>query len=122
MGVPGTRRSRPLFGAASGRSQPPHVYYRGGSVAGMPRGKPSPKLAITVDPTVHEGIIRAAEEEGVSVSAWMTEAARRALVVRDGLRAVQEWEAENGPLTDEEMAAARRRVAGELRSARPRSA
>ncbi|MCC6438124.1 MAG: hypothetical protein IT196_24090 [Acidimicrobiales bacterium] len=88
----------------------------------MPRGKPSPKLAITVDPTVHEGIIRAAEEEGVSVSAWMTEAARRALVVRDGLRAVQEWEAENGPLTDEEMAAARRRVAGELRSARPRSA
>ena len=88
----------------------------------MPRGKPSPKLAITVDPTVHEGIIRAAEEEGVSVSAWMTEAARRALVVRDGLRAVQEWEAENGPLTDEEMAAARPRVAGELRSARPRSA
>jgi hypothetical protein len=88
----------------------------------MPRGNPSPKLAITVDPAVHEGIVRAAEEEGVSVSAWMTEAARRALVVRDGLRAVQEWEAENGTLTDEEMDDARRRVAGEMRSKRRRSA
>lgn len=71
---------------------------------------------------MHEGIVRAAEEEGVSVSAWMTEAARRALVVRDGLRAVQEWEAENGTLTDEEMDDARRRVAGEMRSKRRRSA
>jgi hypothetical protein len=88
----------------------------------MPRGNPSPKLAITVDPEVHEGIVRAAAEEGVSVSAWMTEAARRALVVRDGLRAVQEWEAEHGPLTDEEMDAARRRVGGELGSSRRRSA
>lgn len=71
---------------------------------------------------MHEGIVRAAEEEGVSVSAWMTEAARRALVVRDGLRAVQEWEAENGTLTDEEMDDARRRVAGEMRSKRRPSA
>lgn len=88
----------------------------------MPRGNPSPKLAITVDPDVHEGIVRAAAEEGVSVSAWMTEAARRALLVRDGLRAVDEWEAEHGPLTDEEMDAARRRIGGELRSSRRRSA
>jgi hypothetical protein len=88
----------------------------------MPRGNPSPKLAITVDPEVHEGIVRAAEEEGVSVSAWMTEAARRALLVRDGLRAVQEWETEHRPLTDEEMDAARRRVEGELRSSGRRSA
>jgi hypothetical protein len=41
----------------------------------------------------------------------MTNAARRALLVRDGLRAVAEWEAEHGVLTDAEMAAARRRVA-----------
>ena len=88
----------------------------------MPRGNPSPKLAITVDPDVHEGVVRAAEEEGVSVSAWMTEAARRALLVRDGLRAIQEWEAEQGALTDVEMDAARRRVGSELRSSRRRTA
>lgn len=88
----------------------------------MPRGNPSPKLAITVDPDVHERVVRAASEEGVSVSAWMTEAARRALVVRDGLAAVAEWERINGALTPEEMAAARKRVAHELVTPRKRSA
>ena len=55
-------------------------------------------------------MIAAAEAEGVSVSAWMTAAARRELRLRDGLAAVAEWEAEHGPLTDEELTAARRRV------------
>ena len=64
----------------------------------------------------------AAAHDGVSVSAWMTEAARRALVVRDGLAAVAEWERANGELTSEEMAAARRRVAKELTGPRTRSA
>jgi len=89
----------------------------------MPRGKPSPKLAITVDPDVHGQVIVAAAEEGVSVSAWMTAAARRALVVRDGLRAVAEWEQDHGHLTEAELEAARRRVAGDIvASARARSA
>lgn len=89
----------------------------------MPRGRPSPKVAITVDPEVHEQVIAAAAEEGVSVSAWMTQAARRALLIRDGLQAVAEWEAEQGALSDAELAAARRRVADEFsRSARPKSA
>lgn len=79
----------------------------------MPRGKPSPKMAITVDPDVHEQVVAAAADEGISVSAWMTAAARRALLVRDGLRAVAEWEQEHGPLTDAERAAGRRRVAQE---------
>lgn len=82
----------------------------------MPRGNPSPKLAITVDPDVHERVVSAAAEDGVSVSAWMTEAARRTLVVRDGLTAVAEWERENGALSDAEMKAARLRVAEELAS------
>lgn len=68
----------------------------------MPRGNPSPKLAITVDPEVHAGVKEAAAEEGVSVSAWMTDAARLALVRHNGLRAVAEWEAENGAFTPEE--------------------
>ncbi len=88
----------------------------------MPRGRPSPKLAITVDPDVHAQVLAAAAEEGVSVSAWMTNAARRALLVRDGLAAVAEWEAEHGALTDAELAEARQRVANEVGAAgsRPR--
>jgi len=84
----------------------------------MPRGRPSPKLAITVDAGVHEQVLAAATEEGVSVSAWMTEAARRALLLRDGLRAVSEWEQEHGPaLSADEMDAARRRVASDVTAA-----
>ena len=42
--------------------------YRSISVLGMPRGNPSPKLAISVDPTVHRGVVEAAEAEGVSTA------------------------------------------------------
>ena len=87
----------------------------------MPRGKPSPKMAITVDPEVHDRILEAAAEDGVSVSAWMTSAARRALLVRDGLAAVAEWEAEHGALSDAELVAARERIASQIRAATPRS-
>jgi hypothetical protein len=45
----------------------------------------------------------------------MTDAARRALLIRDGLAAVAEWEAQYGTLTDAEMAAARDRVKRQLR-------
>ena len=80
----------------------------------MPRGRPSPKLAITVDSEVHERVVAAAADEGVSVSAWLTAAARRSLLVRDGLRAVSEWEEEHGAFSDAEIEAARRRVADEV--------
>ena len=80
----------------------------------MPRGKPAPKLAITVDADVHARVLDAAAQDGVSVSAWMTDAARRALLVRDGLAAVAEWEREQGPLTEAEVAAARERVRAQI--------
>lgn len=80
-------------------------------------------MAITVDPEVHERVVAAAAEEGLSVSAWMTVAARRALLVRDGLAAVAEWEAEHGPLSDSELRSARERIADEIRgSSKRRSA
>lgn len=88
----------------------------------MPPGRPSPKLAITIDPDVHAGVIAAAEREHLSVSAWITDAARRALRVADGLDAVAEWEHEQGALTDSELEDARHRVAKEAESHVPGSA
>ncbi len=82
----------------------------------MPRGNPSPKLAITVDPEVHRQLVAAAMAEGVSVSAWMTEAARRALLVREGLLAVSEWEHDHGAFSAAELEAAARRVSREGRT------
>lgn len=78
----------------------------------MPRGNPSPKLAITMDPDVHAGVLEAAGNSGMSVSAWVTDAARRALLIADGLTAVAEWEAEHGAFSDAELAEARHRILG----------
>lgn len=86
----------------------------------MPRGSPAAKLAISVERTVHAKVVAAAEADGLSVSAWMTAAARHALRIRDGLAAVAEWEAEHGALTDQELGAARSRVA--VRPARTKRA
>ena len=64
----------------------------------MPRGNPSPKMAITVDPDVHAGVVAAAAAEGISVSAWMTEAAAPSPRDPNGLAAVSQWEAQHGAL------------------------
>lgn len=69
------------------------------------------KLAITVDSETHAKVLEAARAEGTSVSAWMSAAARRALLLGDGLAAVAEWEAEHGALTRSELEAARARIA-----------
>jgi hypothetical protein len=82
----------------------------------MPRGKPSPKLAITIDPDIHENILAAAARDGLSVSAWMTIAAREALQRRAGLAAVARWEKQHGGFTEEEMNEARRNVRAQLRT------
>ena len=84
----------------------------------MPRGNPSPKLAITIDPDVHKSILRAAAREGLSVSAWITSAARETLRRRAGLAAVSLWERQHGRLTAEEMDQARRSVRAQLRTSR----
>jgi hypothetical protein len=73
----------------------------------VPRGNPSPKLAITIDPDVHAQVVATAAARHMSISAWMTEAARRALKLDDGLLAIAEWEAEHGPFTPEEIEEAR---------------
>jgi uncharacterized protein (DUF1778 family) len=73
------------------------------SYRGRIRANPSAKLAITVDPEIRKNIIEAAAHEGVSVSAWMTVAAREALHRRTGLAAIALWERQHGRFTAEEM-------------------
>jgi hypothetical protein len=84
----------------------------------VPRGNPSPKLAITVDPDIHKDILAAAARDRVSVSAWMTVAAREALHGRAGLAAIGRWEKQHGLFTAEEMDEARRTVLTQLRKSR----
>jgi hypothetical protein len=79
-----------------------------------PRGIPSRKLALAVDDDVHERLIAAAAEDGVSISAWITKVLLRALMVRDGLSAIADWENEQGWFSEAELEAARRRVGNEI--------
>jgi len=84
----------------------------------MPPGNPSPKLAITIAPDVHALVLAEAARRGLSVSAWITDAARLALKVRDGLAAVAEWETEHGAFTEAELKTARQRLVSSRRSRR----
>ena len=84
----------------------------------MPRGNPSPKLAVTMDPDVHRQVLSAAAREGLSVSAWITAAARSELRRRAGLDAIVSWEKQHGRLTAEEMDEARKTVRAQQQASR----
>jgi hypothetical protein len=64
------------------------------------------KLSVALDESVADAARQAAERRGLSLSAWLNEAAESALRIEDGLVGVAEWEAECGPPSTEEMAAA----------------
>jgi hypothetical protein len=63
------------------------------------------KRSVSLNDNVAMAVEAAAKEDGVSFSAWLSSAAERQLLVRQGLRGVAKWEAESGALTDEEIAA-----------------
>jgi hypothetical protein len=69
---------------------------------------PVTKLSIALDEHVAAAAAAAAEEAGLSLSAWINRAAQDALQVERGLAAVAEWEEENGAFTPEEIADADR--------------
>ena len=78
------------------------------------------KLSVALEDEVAVAASASAARHGQSLSAWLNEAASQALVIEHGLAAVAEWEAEHGPLTDEELAAADAVL--DRRSPRPRRA
>jgi hypothetical protein len=67
---------------------------------------PVRKLSIALDPDLADEAALAAEEKGVSFSAFVNEALERQLTIRRGLRAVAEWETQHGAFSAEEIARA----------------
>lgn len=63
------------------------------------------KRSVSLDDSVAERVERAADEDGVSFSAWLSRAAEHQLMIREGLQGVTEWEADAGALTSAERAA-----------------
>lgn len=63
------------------------------------------KRSVSIDAEVAAAAEKAAVEEGLSFSAWLSEAAHRQLLVREGLQGVAEWEKAAGALMPNELAA-----------------
>jgi hypothetical protein len=64
------------------------------------------KLSVALEEPVARAAKKSAARRGISLSAWLNEASRNALAIEDGLIAVAEWEAEQGQLSQEDLAAA----------------
>lgn len=71
---------------------------------------PVNRLSISVTPEVENAIRRAAEQAGLTVSAWLARAAEHAAKIEDGRAAVREFESEEGAFTAEERHQARREL------------
>ena len=63
------------------------------------------KRSVSLDDSVAARVERAARTDGMSFSAWLSAAAERALLLREGHQGVAEWEAKVGQLTTAELAA-----------------
>jgi hypothetical protein len=62
------------------------------------------KGSISLPADLAEAIDRAASSAGTTGSGWLAETAADRLRLDAGRRAIAEWEADNGPLTVEELA------------------
>lgn len=73
------------------------------------------RVSVSLDDDAYEAARTSAEAEGISLSAWLSRAARSAARREDGLRAVAEFEAEYeaefGPIPDSERLKAREALA-----------
>ncbi len=64
------------------------------------------KRSISIPPELDAEIAAAAEAAGLSYSAWIAQTARKEFVIRAGLEAVSQYEAEHGRFTLDEIAEA----------------
>ncbi len=71
---------------------------------------PVRKLSVALEEHVADAARQAAKRRGMSLSAWLNEASvsalERDLRLEDGLAGVAEWEAEDGPISTEDLAKA----------------
>ncbi|MGH8907243.1 MAG: YlcI/YnfO family protein [Egibacteraceae bacterium] len=61
------------------------------------------KIAVSVDPDVLAAISEEVKAEGTSISGFVNAACASEIRSRRLLRAIRQWEAEHGEITDEEL-------------------
>jgi len=73
------------------------------------------KRSISLPPDLDAEIAAAAEQAGMSYSAWLADTARKEFTIRAGLNAVSAYEDEHGPFSLDELAEADEWAARALR-------
>lgn len=68
------------------------------------------KRSVSLPPALTRRIEEEAAREGTTFSGWLADTAARRIKLEAGRRALEDWERENGPITDDERAAARRKI------------
>jgi hypothetical protein len=68
---------------------------------------PVERFSLTMDPKLGAAVRQAAERAGMSVSAWVSKAAAERVRNEALGFALERWEEENGPITEEELDDAR---------------
>jgi len=61
------------------------------------------KRSISIPPDLDAEIAAAAQDAGMSYSAWIAQTARKEFIIRAGLEAVSQYEAEQGSFTPDEI-------------------
>jgi hypothetical protein len=67
-------------------------------------------MSISFAPELGDAVREAARREGISLSAWVADAAERKLRANSLAAFFDDWEAEHGAFTEEEIAQARREL------------
>jgi hypothetical protein len=67
-------------------------------------------MSISFAPELGDAVREAARREGVSLSAWVADAAQRKLRANSLRAFLDDWEAEHGAFTEEEIAESDRRL------------
>jgi hypothetical protein len=80
------------------------------------------KRSVSLPPDLAKAVEQAARAEGTTFSAWLAETAAHRLKLEAGRQAIAEWERENGPLTEAELAEGLARARSSLGRAPARSA
>ena len=62
------------------------------------------KRSVSLPPELARAVEQAAEAQGTTFSGWLAETAAHRLKLEAGRQAIAEWERENGPLTEAELA------------------
>ena len=64
------------------------------------------KRSISIPPELDAEIAAAAQDAGMSYSAWIAQTVRKEFTIQAGLEAVSQYEAEHGPFSPDEIAEA----------------